>query len=107
MESGVARKPLPRAARDGVRQLAPTLRQVRRCRLILRFLIARMQYVDGLATLFALDGVYAAGTFAMNEQDVLTFGILLNVTAALGAGLFAWLDDWLPRADTRLAGADD
>lgn len=104
MTSETPRKPLLRAARDGLRQLVATLRQIRRYRVIVRFLIARMLYVDGLATLFALGGVYAAGTFAMSEQDVLTFGILLNVTAALGAGLFAWLDDWQgPRTTILLA----
>jgi UMF1 family MFS transporter len=98
------RKPLRRATRDGLRQLLGTLRQVRRYRLIVRFLIARMLYVDGLATLFAFGGVYAAGTFDMTEQQVLTFGILLNVTAAAGAVLFAWLDDLRgPRATLLLS----
>jgi len=86
-------KPVLRAAADGLRQLGRTLRQVRRYAVIARFLIARMLYVDGLATLFAFGGVYAAGTFDMSEEQVLMFGILLNVTAAAGAVLFAWLDD--------------
>lgn len=86
-------KPLFRAAADGLRQLGRTLGQVRRYAVIARFLIARMLYVDGLATLFAFGGVYAAGTFDMSEEQVLMFGILLNVTAAAGAVLFAWLDD--------------
>ncbi|NBC12922.1 MAG: MFS transporter, partial [Gammaproteobacteria bacterium] len=86
-------KPLFRAAADGLRQLGRTLGQVRRYAVIARFLIARMLYVDGLATLFAFGGVYAAGTFDMSEEQVLMFGILLNLTAAAGAVLFAWLDD--------------
>jgi UMF1 family MFS transporter len=31
----------------------------------------------------------------MSEQDILLFGIALNVTAALGAAAFAWVDDWV------------
>ncbi len=84
-----------RAVRDGLAQLVRTLRQVRRYGTIVRFLIARMLYIDGLATLFSFGGVYAAGTFDMTEQEVLGFGIALNVTAGLGAALFAWLDDRL------------
>ena len=54
-----------------------------------------MIFIDGLATLFTFGGVYAAGTFNMNEQQVLMFGIALNVTAGIGAVVFAWIDDWL------------
>ena len=84
-----------KSVRDGVRQLVETLRHVRRYGGIVRFLIARMLYIDGLATIFAFGGVYAAGTFDMTEQEVLGFGIALNLTAGLGAALFAWLDDRL------------
>jgi MFS transporter, UMF1 family len=83
------------AARDGLRQLRDSLRSVRRYGHIIKFLIARMIYIDGLATVFAFGGVYAAGTFKMTEQEVLMFGIALNVTAGLGAALFAWVDDWI------------
>lgn len=82
-----------RAVRDGISQLAATARQVRRFSHIARFLVARMIYIDGLATVFALGGIYAAGAFQMNEREVLLFGILLNITAGLGALFFSGLDD--------------
>jgi UMF1 family MFS transporter len=88
-------KPPRVAVRDGLAQIAGTLRELRRHATVLRFLIARMLFVDGLATLFAFGGVYAAGTFDMSEGEVLAFGILLNVTAGVGAIGFAWVDDWL------------
>lgn len=83
------------AVRDGLRQLARSLRQARQYGHILRFLIARMIYIDGLATVFAFGGVYAAGTFKMSEEQVLLFGIGIHVTAAIGAAAFAWIDDWI------------
>ena len=52
---------------------------------IARFLLARLIYNDGLNTLFAFGGIYAAGTFGMTLNEVLLFGIALNVTAGLGA----------------------
>lgn len=86
-------KSLGRAVRDGLRQFMDSVRHVRRYAPIVRFLIARMIYIDGLATVFAFGGVFAAGTFEMTEQQVISFGIALNVTAGLGAVSFAWVDD--------------
>jgi UMF1 family MFS transporter len=86
-------KSLFRALRDGLQQLRDSIRRIRRYSNIVRFLIARMIYIDGLATVFAFGGVYAAGTFDMNAQQVLIFGIALNVTAGLGAAGFGWIDD--------------
>jgi UMF1 family MFS transporter len=81
------------AVRQGLAQLKRTFANLRRYRAILHFLIARMIYTDGLNTLFAFGGIYAAGTFGMSTAEVIQFGILLNVTAGLGALGFAWIDD--------------
>ncbi|MFN3231612.1 MAG: MFS transporter [Alphaproteobacteria bacterium] len=81
------------AVGDGLAVLWSTLKQVRRYGNLLRFLIASMVYRDGLATLFIVGGLYAAGTFAMTETDILVFAIGLNITAALGAFAFGFLDD--------------
>lgn len=83
-----------------LRELWHTLRGLPRQGPLLRFLVARMLYTDGLATLFAFGGVYAAGTFAMTESQVLAFGIGLNVTAGLGAVGFAHLDDRIGSRNT-------
>ena len=79
----------------GLRQLRDTLRDVRRYRPIVLFLIASALYRDGLATLFAMGGLYAAGSFAMDFEEILLFAIALNVTAGLGAAGFGWIDDRL------------
>ncbi len=81
------------AIREGLTTLLTTLREIRKYRDIARFLLARMIYTDGLTTLFAFGGVYAAGTFGMTFSEVILFGICINVTAGLGAAAFAWLDD--------------
>jgi UMF1 family MFS transporter len=86
---------IPRAIREGVAALRETLREIRNYGAILRFLMARMFYADGLVTLFAVGGIYAAGTFGMTFGEVVQFGIALNVTAGLGAFAFAWADDRL------------
>jgi UMF1 family MFS transporter len=84
------------AARAGLRQLRRSLAELLpKHRPVAHFLLARMLYTDGLNTLFSFGGVYAAGTFGMGFQEILVFGIVLNVTAGLGAAAFAWVDDWI------------
>ena len=81
------------AIRNGLGNLIATFKQARQYRQILKYLFARMIYTDGLNTLFAFGGIYAAGTFGMELSEVIQFGIALNVTAGLGAFAFAWMDD--------------
>jgi UMF1 family MFS transporter len=77
----------------GLSTLIATFRRIREHREIARFIIARMLYIDGLNTLFAFGGLYAAGTFGMAMDEVLIFAIALNVSAGLGAFGFGWIDD--------------
>ncbi|MGE0254684.1 MAG: MFS transporter [Alphaproteobacteria bacterium] len=69
-----------------------------------RFLVARMLYIDGVNTLFAFGGIYAATVYAMSVEEVALFGIALNVTAGIGAIAFGWLDDRVGSRTTILAG---
>jgi len=80
---------------DSFRQLARTFREIRHYRQILWFLLARLVYNDGLITVFAFGGIYAAGTFHFEIEEILIFGIVLNITAGLGAFAMGFLDDKL------------
>lgn len=81
------------AVSAGLQQLGRTLRSLGKYGNIVRFLIASALYRDGLTTLFAVGGLYAAGTFGMSFEQILIFAIGLNVTAGLGAAGFAFMDD--------------
>ena len=83
------------AVRRGTRTLIETLRRVREYASIWRYLLARMIYTDGLNTLFAFGGIYAVGTFGMDFSELILFGIAINMTAGVGAAVFAWIDDWV------------
>ena len=85
--------PLRRAVGKGLRQLLDTARNLRRHGNVARFLLARLLYNDGLNTVFAFGAIYAAGTFGMTFDQIVLFGIGLNVTAGLGALAFAWIND--------------
>lgn len=86
---------LSHAVRVGLRELLVTLKKLPQEKNILLYLIAHMIYADGLNTLFAFGGIYAAGTFGLSFKEVLIFGITMNITAGAGAILLGWVDDAL------------
>ena len=86
---------LARAVRTGLGNLYATLRRLPGEGSLPRFLLARMIYVDGLNTLFAFGGIYAAGTIGFGQKEVIEFGIAMTAVAGLGTIIFAWVDDWI------------
>lgn len=90
-----AKKPLPVAVRAGFKELYATFKKLPQEKDILLYLIAHMIYTDGLNTLFAFGGIYAAGTYGLTFAEVLLFGITMNVAAGIGAFALGWADDFL------------
>lgn len=85
--------PVGQAIAEGILQLKNSIKEARNYANIYRFLLARMIYNDAVILIYAFGGIYAAGTFGMDESQIIIFGIGLNVTAALGAVGFSWMDD--------------
>lgn len=56
------------------------------------FLIGSALYRDGLSTLFAMGGIYAAARFGMSTQDILIFAIGINITGGIGCFISAKLE---------------
>ncbi|MBB4009009.1 MFS transporter [Allorhizobium taibaishanense] len=81
-----------KAVKAGLRDLKSTLREVRQRAGILRFLIARMIYQDGVNGLLILGGVFAAGMFGWSTMEIGIYGIILNVVAIFGCALASRLD---------------
>ncbi len=86
--------PWRRAVTSGLCDLKNTLKALPKHKQILNFLLARLFYIDGLNTVFAFGGIYAGGTFHMTMSQIIEFGIAMNVSAGIGAFIFAWVDDW-------------
>lgn len=74
-------------------QLVRTFTELKRYGETMKFLVARLIYNDGLVTVFAFGGIYAAETFGFTIQEVLVFGIVLNLAAGIGAAAMGYLDD--------------
>ncbi|MBB5045376.1 UMF1 family MFS transporter [Rhodopseudomonas rhenobacensis] len=90
-----AKRKLGAAVREGLRELKETLRELPKHRSMAMFLLANMIYTDGLVSLFAFGGIYAAGTFGWHTLQIGSFGILLAIAATFGAYLGGKLDDAL------------
>ncbi|WP_144578306.1 MFS transporter [Agrobacterium sp. DE0009] len=92
-----AKKGLPfgAAIRSGLRELKTTLGELRHRPSLLRFLIARMLYQDGVNGVLILGGAFAAGMFGWATMEIGLFGILLNVVAIAGCFAAGRLDQTL------------
>ena len=90
-----AKRPVPAALRAGLAQLMQSLGELPRQRSLATFLLANMIYSDGLVSLFAFGGIYAAGTFGWHTIQIGTFGIILAIAGTFGAWLGGKLDDLL------------
>jgi UMF1 family MFS transporter len=90
-----ARHPLKDALRAGLSELKQTLIDLPKQRSLAAFLLANMIYTDGLVSLYAFGGIYAAGTFGWNTIQLGTFGIILAIAGTFGGWFGGRLDDRL------------
>jgi UMF1 family MFS transporter len=88
-----AKRPLRDALREGLAELRQTLGELPKQKSMAAFLLANMIYTDGLVSLFAFGGIYAAGTFGWDTIRIGTFGIILAIAGTFGAWLGGKLDD--------------
>jgi len=89
----VTRRPSARGAvARGLSELWQTVRSLPRQRSYFSFLISSMFYRDALAALYSFAGIYAAGVLGWTIIQIGVFGILANVTGALGAWIGGIVD---------------
>jgi len=70
-----------------------TIRLWKRQKNIFSFLLARMIYIDGLNTLFAFGGIFAAGTFGFTFEELIILGISMNIGAGIGSIVFSFIEE--------------
>jgi MFS transporter, UMF1 family len=90
-----AKRPIRAAVREGLIDLRQTLGELPKRKSMAAFLLANMIYTDGLVSLFAFGGIYAAGTFGWQTIQIGSFGIVLAIAGTFGAWLGGRLDDSL------------
>ncbi|MFZ1814912.1 MAG: MFS transporter [Rhizobiaceae bacterium] len=84
--------PFAKAVKLGIAELKSTIAEARTRPGIVRFLIARMTYQDGVNALLALGGGFAAAMFGWSITEIGIYGIILNVVAIAGCLIAGRLD---------------
>jgi UMF1 family MFS transporter len=74
-------------------RLASTLRQARRYRDLMRFLACTVCYQAGIAAVVTLAAIYAEQVMGFATRDTLLLIFVVNVTAAIGAVAFGYVQD--------------
>ena len=82
-----------RTWRHGLAELGETLREIRSYREIVKFLVARMLYIDGLSAIFAFGGIYGASVFGWTAFQLGLFGIVLALAGTVGPIISGRIDD--------------
>ena len=81
-----------RAVVDGARSVVKTLREAAQYRELMKYLLARMFYADGMAALLALGAVYVALFLEWGFLEMLCYAIFASAWAFLGGVFGGWLD---------------
>lgn len=93
---GVSSKvPMLQAARQGIRDVIATARQLKHYSNIAIYLLSRMLFIDGMVGVMTFGGVYASGTFGWGSTTLLIFGLCTSASAMIGAWVGGRLDDAL------------
>ncbi|RED13004.1 MFS transporter [Pontivivens insulae] len=86
------RKPVAVSARLGLQQLWAMIRDLPNRPSLMNFLLSSMFYRDALAALYSFAGIYAAGVLGIGIIELGIFGILANITGAVGAWIGGKVD---------------
>jgi len=84
--------PITTAFRKGFSSLAATVKSLGSERNAALYLGSRMLYTDGMTSLLAIGGVYAAGVMGWGTLQMLTYGILLSIASVCGGLLGGFMD---------------
>jgi len=86
------KKPASGVIKKSLCNLLETLKGLPRQKSLSSFLLSSMLYRDALNGLYAFGGIYAAGVLQWSIIQIGIFGILANVTGAIGAWLGGKMD---------------
>lgn len=84
--------PFGRAVKVGLAEVRNTIGELKHRKGILKFLLARMIYQDGVNGLLILGGTFAAGMFGWATIEIGLYGIILNVVAIFGCIIAGRID---------------
>lgn len=87
------KKLLYKNIKESFSAISTTFKSIRKYKSIVHFLFARLFYNDALITIFAFGSIYADKVLGFEIGEIIVLGLVLNVSAAVGAFLFGLLED--------------
>lgn len=79
----------------GFRRVLKTLSNIREYRQLFRFMLVFFTYNCGIAIVITFAGIYANEAINMGGKELSIFFMVVQVSAALGALAFGFLQDWM------------
>lgn len=79
----------------GVKKVWTTIRSISRYANLRNYLIAYFFYIDAVNTIIFFSGIYAKKTLEFQMSELAIFFILVQITAMIGAFIFAYVGDKL------------
>ncbi len=83
-----------------VQRIRHTLAEASRLPDLFRFLLAMVVYQSGVATVVVLSAIYASEVMGFDTKELVVLIMVVNVTAAVGALLFGYIQDKLGSVPT-------
>jgi UMF1 family MFS transporter len=84
----------------GWQRLMNTLRQVRRYRQLVRYLISFLLFNDGIETVIIMASIFGASEVGMSPAELVVFFVMVQGTALVGSFVFGWLADLIGKRNT-------
>lgn len=79
----------------GYRRILKTLKNIRKFRELVKFLIAFFFYNDGVKTVIVFAAIYGTSRFGMTPNQLILYFIVANVASFLSAIIFGYVLDWI------------
>jgi UMF1 family MFS transporter len=86
----------------GFNRLINTYREIRQYRELFKFLAAFFFYTCGTVTVISFAAIYAQGVLLFSRQETILLIIVANVTSAVGAFIFGYIQDRIGAKSTIL-----
>jgi len=87
------RRILSAYAAESVRRISATFRSLKHFSELTRFLLIFLVYSCGLTTIIAFATIFASNTLGFTAQEVVVLFIALQLSSAVGAFFFGWIQD--------------
>ena len=78
--------------KESFNQLMITFKNIKKYKNLIRFLLSRLFYMDGINAIFAVAAIYSTVVFGMNTNDIIMLGIGTNVAAGIGSWIFSFIE---------------